>query len=323
MRHAFRLLLILLLCGAAQLKAQSFSYLYIQGDKKTPFYVKLEGEMQPRYGKNYCILPELAPGPIHLEILFQQNAYPAQQFTVLIPENSSRGFLLTQKEGVFSLYDLQQQFYLPAGNKEEDDHLPALPVAYTPPPVAAVTTDAAEDDSVPVIATPKEEPPVAVAKPVKKARKEPVKQTQELKKEGSDEPEFLPDIQLPNNHQAVAADPSTTITTTTDRPALAPTFRNSDCPAALDDVAFERIYKTMIAKPTDEERVEYIDGQMDQCYQTWQARTLGNMLTGDAARFTFLKKVYPRITDQASFSLLDDMFRSEVWKTQFQQLIHP
>jgi hypothetical protein len=92
--------------------AQPFSYLYIQGDKETPFYVKMEGKMLPRYGKNYCIISELNPGPVHLEILFQQRIFPSQKFTIQVPENGSRGFLLNKQEHGFALYDLQQKKYL-------------------------------------------------------------------------------------------------------------------------------------------------------------------------------------------------------------------
>jgi hypothetical protein len=92
--------------------AQPFSYLYIQGDKETPFYVKMEGKMLPRYGKNYCIISELNPGPVHLEILFQQHAFAPQKFTVQVPEHGYRGFLLNKQEHGFALYDLQQKKYL-------------------------------------------------------------------------------------------------------------------------------------------------------------------------------------------------------------------
>src|SRR4051812_5036348 len=114
-----------LVFGLPAIAKESLSFLYIQGDKQTPFYVKLEEAMQPRFGKNYCIIPQLATGPAHIEILFQQNAFPPQQFTVLIPEGGSRGFLLVKKDEGFALYDLQQGFYLSAGNAEADDHLPA------------------------------------------------------------------------------------------------------------------------------------------------------------------------------------------------------
>ncbi|MEO6834125.1 MAG: hypothetical protein ABI169_18090, partial [Chitinophagaceae bacterium] len=100
MRKAKQFLIILALlftAGAGKAWASAFSYLYIQGDKQTPIYVKLEDGMQPRFGKNYCIIPQMAPGPAHIEILFQQNAFPPQKFTILMPQSGSRGFLLTHQ----------------------------------------------------------------------------------------------------------------------------------------------------------------------------------------------------------------------------------
>ena len=116
----YKLFTFIFLFCIMQFGASALSYIYIQGDKQVPFYVKFEGEMQPRYGKNYSIISQLAPGPIHLQILFQQNTYPAQEFTLNIPENGERGFLLIKKGDAFSLYDVSQKFYLSAGNALED-----------------------------------------------------------------------------------------------------------------------------------------------------------------------------------------------------------
>ena len=101
---------VALVAGTAA--AQPFSYVYIQGDKTTPFYVKMEGKMMPRYGKNYCILSELSGGLIHIEIMFQQNIFPSQKFTIQVPENGYRGFLLNRQAQGFALYDLQQKKYI-------------------------------------------------------------------------------------------------------------------------------------------------------------------------------------------------------------------
>src|SRR4051812_38546443 len=98
------MLVVLVLFNEAM--AQPFSYVYIQGDKTIPFYVKMEGKMQPRYDKNYCILSELSPDTIHIEILIQQNVFPSQRFTIEVPANGARGFLLDKQEQGFVLYDL-------------------------------------------------------------------------------------------------------------------------------------------------------------------------------------------------------------------------
>jgi hypothetical protein len=97
---------------SGRLAAQPNSYIYIQGDKTIPFYVKVEGKMQPRYGKNYCIIPQLKAGKVNIEILFQQNILPPQSFTIDVPENGYRGFLLDKQKEGYALYDLQTKKYL-------------------------------------------------------------------------------------------------------------------------------------------------------------------------------------------------------------------
>lgn len=122
--------------------AERFSYVYIQSDKQVPFYVKMEGEMLPRYSKYYTIIPQLAAGPIQIQILFQQNDFPPQTFNILVPQDGHRGFLLTKANNSFALYDLQQKFYLLPGAAGED-HLPELPLADTTPISIATTTSTA------------------------------------------------------------------------------------------------------------------------------------------------------------------------------------
>lgn len=109
---------LLTILFSATISAQPFSYIYIQGDKETPFYVKLEGQMMPRYGKNYCILSELSAGTKHIEVLFQQHKYKPQKFTINVPENGYRGFLLIRNESAFTLYDLQTKKYLPPNGEQ-------------------------------------------------------------------------------------------------------------------------------------------------------------------------------------------------------------
>jgi len=343
----YRFLLVSLIAGCAALKvqAQQLAYVYIQGDKQTPFYVKLEGTMMERYGKNYSILPQMAAGPANIEILFQQNTVPSQKFTILVPEGGHRGFLITKKEGKYALYDLQQNFYLFAGNSASDDHLPAIPVPGAAVAAVPVVMEEEEEDlpdtaSAIVItkATPKPEPvkKTEVAKKTKPAREKKVvfKPVEKSKPAESDGLNFINNMELNNERNGAAgtsmeksAGNTTTEHTTVDNPArpkaaLAETFQNSDCPKPMDEAVFETVYKAMMQKATDEDRIDYLNHQLDKCYLTWHARTLGSMLTEDAAKYTFLKKVYPRITDQQSFPLLDDMLKSAVWKTQFQQLIH-
>src|ERR1043165_3862653 len=188
-----RLLLFIVFLGIlslVQMHAYAFSYVYIQGDKQTPFYVKLEGEMQPRYGKNYCIIPQLAPGTLQIEILFQQNEYPAEKFTIKVPANGYRGFMLTMKDGAYALYDLQQRFYLARENNIEDDVMPVSK------PVASIVQPAQPSNTAkPVI----KKTPTNTAKPVKKSPEpEPVS--------NKNDPRFMDNIEL-NNERTFQNEP--------------------------------------------------------------------------------------------------------------------
>ncbi len=109
------------------------SFVYIQSDPTLPIYVKLEGKMLPRYGKSYCIIPNLDAGTINIEVLFQQNVHPAQKFTVQVPPSGHRGFYVVKRDDGFFLYDLQQAFYLPASAGAAADRLPSDIYAAIPP----------------------------------------------------------------------------------------------------------------------------------------------------------------------------------------------
>ncbi len=167
-RFSYSIFLCLIATIPFVAKAQNWSYIYIQGDKQIPFYVKLEGAMMPRYSKNYCIIPQLEAGRVHVTILFQQNQYQQQEFTILVPDNSYRGFLLTRKDNGFALYDVQQHFYLlpgPAG----DDRLPEE--VTTAPPLEVVEgleTGSTEPPFLPDIEFQNNHPAPIVEKPIQK-----------------------------------------------------------------------------------------------------------------------------------------------------------
>ena len=105
-------ILILMVMGFGKIYAQSLSYIYIQGDKKLPFYILLEGKMTSRYGKNYTIIPELKGGTYNIDVIFQQRIVPSRRFVIDVPENGYRGFLLDKVNDTYELYDLQTKTYL-------------------------------------------------------------------------------------------------------------------------------------------------------------------------------------------------------------------
>lgn len=303
---------------AGNAMANGFSYVYIQGDKQTPFYVKFEDEMMPRYGKNYCIISQLAPGPIKVQILFQQNIYPAQTFTIQVPENGFRGFLLTKKNDVFSLYDLQAQSYLPAGNSIEDDNVAASvqekeyqPTPPQPEPkvnnIAQLKAVEGEEVSVPATTTPVVAAP-AITNPVET---EPVEAKKEVKG-----PEFV-DFEIDNNQKT----PNTGAVRTNDQFKGQVSIPNSDCPKAVDLDLFEAIQKKANDK-SDKNRLKYLLEKTEgNCFTTNQARILTRTLKNDPERYTFLKKVYSRVTDQTKFPVLESLLTTQEWKGYFRLIL--
>lgn len=293
--------LLMLFTCLTKASADNLSYIYIQGDKQTPFYVKLEGEMQPRYGKNYCIIPKLAPGEVNIEILFQQNLHPAQKFTILVPANGYRGFMLTLKDGVYALYDLQQAFYLSPGNSADDDVAPKVkelipvPVAPAPTVTASNTIKPKNNNTTKPKPTPKE--PKAV---------EPVE-------DGN--PKFIDNIELTNERTFGE-------NTTTDAPEETTNtgIINSDCPKPINRTDYEEVLKKARAK-SDANRLKYLLDQTEKCYTTIQVRALTRSLAKDPERYAFLKQVYPHVTDQSNFPTLEATLTSKEWKQYFQLIL--
>jgi hypothetical protein len=333
LRIFYKYLLILSLGFIAiNADAQRWSYVYIQGDKKIPFYVKLEGQMLPRYGKNYCIIPELGPGTIHLQILFQQNEYPPVDFNVLVPDGGHRGFLLVRKDDQFSLYDIEQRFYLLPGEEGEDQ----LPDVNS---LTASTNRAPE--RVPVKEDSKKK---AVPKETVTAKKTSTSKSPGPKKTNSNEPKFLDNIELDNEATDKGAPPPSRVKKPAHRTeeknesgeeqdyrqtdagvnltADAQEIINSDCPEPIANSEFDKIYNSAQEKRESQKRVIYLlDKAKSNCFSTRQAYYLAKQLPTEPMRYSFLKRVYPRITDQQNFSMLEDnLFTKTEWKDYFRSI---
>lgn len=318
------LCLILVLASTLVSRAETFSYIYIQGDKEIPFYVKFEDEMLQRFGKNYYIISELAPGPITIEILFQQNMYAPQKFTVYVPENSFRGFLLMQKEGKFTLYDIHRQFYIPAFNKIEDDQYSIEPkVAGAPPPAStpAVVMQGKEKTPPPAPAKPQ---PVVADKPVKQTppaaksiSKPPTKTTPVAGgSTGTSGPKFINNVELKN--ERTQGDGNMVPAGKVVKGQVA--VMNSDCPTAMDNYEFDKMLNKTMSKSSDD-RLKYIFERMDNCFTSNQVRQLAETLRGDAAKLTLFKRIYSRVTDQSAFVYLENMMSNAEWRGYFKELV--
>lgn len=367
------LLLSFFILSSSTVYAERFSYVYIQGDKQIPFYVKLEDEMLPRYSKNYCIVPQLAPGPIRLQILFQQNAYPAQTFNIQVPADGYRGFLLVKNTDGFALFDIRQHFYLLPG-AEGEDHLPEVSSTQQVIPIAENTTRIPKTQPASLPSAPSKntrknfqtDPPPVVEnnepqfmsdielnkerKPVQNipekdleqevmVRERPVYTEETIPQEDVAVNEYIEQPQQPGISAELSTEPEPlnianefSVEETGMHnieqemkepvPALtenAPVIINSDCPTALSDSKFDDIFIGARGKSDDDKRIGYLMKKASEnCFTTRQAFLLSRQLQAESMRYSFLKKVYPRVTDQQNFHLLGDaLFKTMEWKSYF------
>lgn len=301
-----------LVLGSSFLFAQSdYSYFYFEGDQQIPFYVKVEGQMQPRYGQNHFIIPNLAEGYTHFEILFQKNEYPPQKFCLEVPKNGFRGFVL-QKVGdqKFALLDLQQRKNIPADNTKEEGAAGAF-MAYVPP-----------------TAVPDFKPAEKNKRPARKHYREdaagklsllPGDSVIQLNGSGDSVPKspkvsadgsFMNDIVLNDNGDK--GDNS-----------LPPTA-NTDCPNAMSNETFENFALKLLDKDGDDNRLKYLKKQANaNCFSTEQVRIIAKNLSMQSSRYEAVKLLYGHTSDQENYGRLENLFNTPFLKEKFEAILRP
>jgi len=285
--------------------------------------------MLPRYGKNYSIVSQLAPGSITLEILFQQNVFPAEKFNIQVPENGGRGFLLTKREeknqaqgNYYVLYDLQKKIYLEpldsAAEKSMNDATAVNKKTNTNSPADVTNTEQNTAEH------PQQTPPPAA----------------------NNNPHFIDSVELNNNRVLKSPDTTTvendkindavtnntltkpdashaTPVTNNDESKGAVSEKeviNNDCPNAISSEKFENIYNTLLTK-NDSEKLGFLLNNLDNCFSTGQERQLANKLIYEADKYVFVKAVYNKTTDSSNFYTLQDIFETDSGKKSFNLLL--
>lgn len=332
--------------------ANSYSYFYIEGDKQTPFYVKMEGQMVPRLGKNYCIIPNLDAGVTYIEILFQQNKYPAQKFALKVPAGGSRGFLLQKvNDRQFALYDIQQGTYLVAGNKPEEDELAPAAVQTAQTPVAAADEPVIEDNAIPAFEAPQKAKKEKTAKPKKEVvvKEQPVTANDrfisdiELNRGNSGtavpapRPGAKPVKKKPakrdNEEQNLAAvtDETDDVPAKVKQAAVVdedsgdtPAAGNADCRGPMSTEEFEDFAIRILDKTEDDERIKVLTkGKGKKCFTTEQVRIIANNLATQSGRYDVVKLLYPQTSDKENYAKLESLFKTNYLKGKFREVIAP
>ncbi len=338
--------------------ANNYSYIYIEGDKQTPFYVKMEGQMMPRLGKNYCIVPNLAAGVTNIEILFQQNAYPVQKFAINIPEAGSRGFVLQKvNDRQFALYDIQQGFYIVSGNKPEEDKMPSV---HQQSGIAADNTPAAVssgNEDIPAFQPEKKQQKVksteeagaatggedgrfisgielntngaeqAAVKPAEEALPDfnaantsAKKKKKAKKNKNADTLTNLAAISDEGETEVKIAEPATEEEAVNERGNVP----NTDCKAAMSSEEFESFALKILDKADDDARLKVLTKSKGKhCFTTEQVRIIANNLDTQSGRYEVVKMLYAQTSDQGNYPRLESLFKTNYLREKFKEIINP
>lgn len=312
---------------------------YIQSDKSIPFYVKMEGQMMERYSKYYVILNSLASGPLHLEILFQQNQYPAQKFILNVAPSAQRSLVLQKdSDNKFALYDVNYGIYLQAGNKLTDDIAGSANVA----PIAANDNSnarlegLANDKTVEVDAPSKE--------PIKSVTK--VKKDKQSKIEKEDE--VVPFVTNSNSNKEITTAQSSSVSKSerkskqrnkedqdqdrfldfefdkTDKENRTTASNNSSlnnsitCSEAASEAQFNQFVTSVSSAEDEETNLAVIrKNAKNYCFSTDQIHIIANKFVSQSSRYEVTRLLKPRAVDKENYSVLSSLFNTNYLKERF------
>lgn len=315
---------------AAQLS--DYAYLYIEGDKETPFYVKLEGKMMPRLGQNYTILSNLDAGVTNIEILFQQNKYAPLRFAIQVPKQVGRGLMLRKVEDNFALVDLQTGQYIFPGNKGSDDNVTALENKYYNTRKVNFSNTPTKEQTVVKVESPKvkeelpsfkpetkKEPKVVKDKTVEHKKEKVVKvkeqPTPEKETPAKKNPKYLDNVVInkDNSTNANEADESEEATTSSN---VSP----GSCQVAMGDAEFDTFLQKLKSKD-DEARIKFLQKSKKHCFSTEQISYIGRAIPSASGRLQVLQQLYAQTTDQQNYEMLEHLFKTEYLKKKFKDNI--
>lgn len=100
-------IVVFTLLTSLHIKAQSVSYLYLEGIRGLPSFIEIDNAPKAAMGKNYVLIPLEKSGEIQVNINFNGNLYPKQNFVLDALPGSSYAFRLAKTaDDKFYLMDL-------------------------------------------------------------------------------------------------------------------------------------------------------------------------------------------------------------------------
>jgi hypothetical protein len=251
-----------------------------------------------------------------------------------VPENGKRAFLLNKNAEGFSLYDIEQNFSLKPNNDITDDHLPTViknvDIVTNVPIIEAIPEDDTSKEKWTIKKSAenvKKSINNVFTKIVGNEKKdiEPI-DSPLVTKPDSAQSNFIENITF-NNEQSNTSKDTTSNTNKSDLSLNGTTntvvgITNSDCKGIISNVSYQKLLSSITGKKTEDERLGLILASARQnCFNTLQASELVRTLDSDVAKYSALKSIYPKTSNQSDFGNLEALLNSDEWKEYFRNLV--
>lgn len=328
------------LVGLAYSSHAQNAYFYIEGDQLTPIYVKVEGKMVNRLGKNYAIIPNLAAGYTHFEILFEQNKIPPQKFILEVPESGARGFVLNKvNDQQYALYDLEQKKFILAGNNIGDDYvLPSIAERHQEEQnfyQLGKEVSAREvilqygQTNRETISTAKNKEALFIEDVIlndESRNQKTINHVRTPKQRIRYTSEELEKSELAHLNENFEPHVPLKVKTTSSKHEIEnelPPIPNTDCPSSMSNQEFEQVALKFLNLDDDTQKLRFLRRRSNKdCYSTEQVRILANNMESQSGKFEVVKMLYIQTSDQNQYPELEHLFESLYIKSAFKELLN-
>ncbi len=327
--------------GVHTVCAAQDSYIYLESDRNTGFFARLDNTPIAKPGTYHLFIPSIESGQHDMSILFADNSAPLN-FNVNVVSGKGYGYFLSKdKDGNYCLQSMQmnRRYY------DGDTINEALPSIASAPAREKATAkpvkEKAEKEPKPTVVAaakiPKEKPPV-----VKKEKKAAVKETGDIVTEDktfartkpavtNEGPQFMDNIVLESGNGTEGKkkkkpepikEPEPVAQQDSEPSSNQQKVPNSDCPEPVDDVQFEKLVGILDRRYEDQDRIEFLKSKIKQyCYSTTQIRQMAGIFKTQSGRFVMVKMLYPRTVDANNFASLQNLFDSDTYLEKFNALV--
>jgi hypothetical protein len=98
---------------------------------------------------------------------------------------------------------------------------------------------------------------------------------------------------------------------------------NSDCQNMLDDAAFRKLLRKVVAAKDDEGMVEvFRRNTRNYCLETGQIRRVAQLIGKDEYRYQLLDMAYPKVYDSERYAGLSDLLSDSYYQGRFKAMLH-